>query len=375
MDRKRYGEKAAWALVVVASLFVLARLGTALPVAAQTGVHVVGTPTPTATSVAPVVDGIMNPSFETGDFSGWIVDTGGEGDLPSPVIWDGEGSIIVGQGDGEPPQSAWGPSDGAYCAMVPWLGCGPGVIRIMQDVTLPAGPRILLFDYRAVWALMGEYNSAPVAPLGFLPVADRAFDLVIQAAGGGGELARHRILTLPGGTVVPAGETLDDVPPQEDTGLMVGAVDLSDYAGQTVRLVFEWSVPDCRPYLAIAMLDNVRLVRPGDHTRTDVSVIVYGGWNDIPARLWVGGTEQETLYTATNAFGDAQAMWTLYPTGAWPVTVDVQLPAGLDPDQWELKLVRVSSPTLGWTNDEPGAAAATIMAGQQVQFVYQLVSK
>jgi len=37
--------------------------------------------------------------------------------------------------------------------------------------------------------------------------------------------------------------------------------------------------------------------------------------------------------------------------------------------------VRVSSPTLGWTNDEPGAAAATVIGGQQVQFVYQLISK
>jgi len=104
-------------------------------------------------------------------------------------------------------------------------------------------------------------------------------------------------------------------------------------------------------------------------------VIIYGGWNGIPAHIWVGGTEQETLYTAMNSFGDAQAMWTFYPDGAWPVVVDVDLPAGLDPEQWELVLLRITSPTTGWTLEDPGGASFSIVGGHQYNVVYQLVHK
>jgi len=109
--------------------------------------------------------------------------------------------------------------------------------------------------------------------------------------------------------------------------------------------------------------------------RADVSVIIYGGWNDIAITAWVGGTEQETLYTKLNSFGEPQVMWTLYPpeTGRWDVSVQPQLPAGLDPAEWELKLVRIESPTEGWVNESPSSGSVSIQRCDEYVIYYQLV--
>ncbi|MGC9359305.1 MAG: SdrD B-like domain-containing protein [Anaerolineae bacterium] len=120
---------------------------------------------------------------------------------------------------------------------------------------------------------------------------------------------------------------------------------------------------------------------PGDRPtpepciRSDVSVIIYGGWNDIPVRAWVGGTEQETLYTKLNSFGEPQTMWTFYPpeTEHWVVSAQPELPAGLDPDEWEYKLVRTESPTEGWVNDNPASASVKIRRCEEYVIYFQLV--
>ncbi len=82
--------------------------------------------------------------------------------------------------------------------------------------------------------------------------------------------------------------------------------------------------------------------------RTDVAVIIYGGWNGIPVNAWVGGTEQEELYTELNAFGEPQVMWTFYPpeNTAWDVSVAAQLPAGLDPEEWSYKALTSTTVTI-----------------------------
>jgi len=83
--------------------------------------------------------------------------------------------------------------------------------------------------------------------------------------------------------------------------------------------------------------------------RTDVTVIIYGGWDGIPVKAWVGGTEQETLYTETNSFGEPQVMWTFYPpeNTTWNVSVAAELPAGLDPEEWYYKALSSTSVTIG----------------------------
>ena len=351
-------QRSGWKRVAAAGLLLALCLAAALPAAAEGSVQ---------RALEPGV--IINPSFETGDLSGWEYQDADPAYIPMQV---GEAGFEAVDSDLVPLVGQ--PSDGRYALYTGWDGA-PGMIRLWQPVLLPTGKPVLLFDYRAGWNRIpyGDVDSGGAAIQGVS--RDRHFGVLVKDLDGR-VLGDQLILTMPGAETGPLGASTQSYGPVEpDTGLLVGTVDLSAFAGQAVIIEFLWTVPDGQTGPALFQLDNIRLVQPGNHTRTDISVIVYGGWNDIPARLWVGGTEQETLYTATNSFGDAQAMWTLYPTGAWPVSVDVQLPAGLDPDQWELKLVRVSSPTLGYSNDEPGAAAATIMAGQQVQFVYQLISK
>ncbi|MGI6381341.1 MAG: DUF7507 domain-containing protein [Anaerolineae bacterium] len=109
--------------------------------------------------------------------------------------------------------------------------------------------------------------------------------------------------------------------------------------------------------------------------RTDVSVIIYGAWGNTPVKAWVGGTEQTTLYTAANSQGEQQVMWTFYPpeSGTWTVNVAAELPAGANGDEWSYKLIRVESPTEGWTNDSPAAASVNISRCQQYVIYLQLV--
>ncbi len=109
-------------------------------------------------------------------------------------------------------------------------------------------------------------------------------------------------------------------------------------------------------------------------TRADVAVVIYGGWDGIPVNAYVGGTAQETLYTARDASGHAAVLWTFYPpAGGWPVSVAPQLPAGLDPARWQYKLVAIRSGPFGPTNYSPGSASATISPCSERVFYFQLV--
>ncbi|NLD71800.1 MAG: DUF11 domain-containing protein, partial [Chloroflexi bacterium] len=83
--------------------------------------------------------------------------------------------------------------------------------------------------------------------------------------------------------------------------------------------------------------------------RSDVAVIIYGGWNGIPVKAWASGAEQPTQHTAMNAFGEPQATWTFWPGEGetWTVNVEPQLPADLDPARWQLKALSSTSVSFG----------------------------
>ncbi|MGC9360964.1 MAG: DUF7507 domain-containing protein, partial [Anaerolineae bacterium] len=109
--------------------------------------------------------------------------------------------------------------------------------------------------------------------------------------------------------------------------------------------------------------------------RSDVSVIIYGGWGNTPVRAWVGGTEHTKLFSAANSYGEQQVMWTFYPpeSGTWTVSVAPELPAGADPDELSYKLIRIESPTEGWVDNSPTAASVKISRCQQYIIYYQLL--
>lgn len=112
---------------------------------------------------------------------------------------------------------------------------------------------------------------------------------------------------------------------------------------------------------------------PPARARADVAAVIYGGWEGIPVKAYVGGTEQETLYTAHDAFGRQTVLWTFYPpaNASWQVLVAPQLPAGLDPARWQYRLVYIESNKLGVK--DPTSATASIWRCSEHIFHFQLV--
>lgn len=171
---------------------------------------------------------ISNCSFETGNFSGWITQ-----DLTSPFY-----SLRV-SGAGNSPGFGFfssAPTKGSYAALTGFDGNGPGTIRVAQDVSLPARLATLTFDYRAAWDLK-NYGAT----------TDREFRVTIEPAGGGGALYQQVILVAPAHTI------------NNDTGNLGASMDLSAFAGQAIRISFDWWVPQPSSGPAFAQLDNIRL--------------------------------------------------------------------------------------------------------------------
>ncbi|MHB1293555.1 MAG: hypothetical protein ACYC4R_01030 [Anaerolineae bacterium] len=164
-----------------------------------------------------------------------------------------------------------------------------------------------------------------------------------------------------------------------DTGNVTAVVDLGTQAGEEVLLLLKWASLNETGQEVWGQIDNVRLVQISDKQsqRADVSVIIYGGWDGLPVDAWVGGTAQPRMTTAINGYGEQQAMWSFWPApgASWSVNVQPSLPAGLDPAQWEYRLVRVDCPTMGWSNGAPGSGSVLVLPGQQYVITYQLVHK
>ena len=104
-------------------------------------------------------------------------------------------------------------------------------------MTLPAGATTVEFDYRAGWNL----NH----PMAAVPTMAKTFVVEVEPTGGGPALQSTTVLTAMPGTV-----TLD-------TGALGETVDISAFAGQSVRLSFEWFVPESFTGPAFFQLDNV----------------------------------------------------------------------------------------------------------------------
>jgi hypothetical protein len=178
---------------------------------------------------------ITNGSFETGTFAGWTTQ-----DLStpfSPLSIQTAGTNTFGW-----PWSST-PTHGTFTAFHGFDGdgtTGPNPIRISQDITVTSGQAMIDFDYRGAWDLITFCGNC----------LNRIFDVNIEVAGGGANLANFNILTATAGTTV------------NDTGQLTGWVDLSAFVGQTVHLAFDWFIPDNFSGPAQFQLDNVRISVP-----------------------------------------------------------------------------------------------------------------
>ena len=129
------------------------------------------------------------------------------------------------------------PTQGVFAALTGFDGNGPGTIRIAQDVVLPPGSTDLIFDYQCAWDLLNEAQAT----------LDRTFEVNIEESGGGALLQSDLILTAQAGTTA--------IP--DSGGNLVGMVDVSAFAGQSVRISFDWFVPEDFSGPAFCQLDNV----------------------------------------------------------------------------------------------------------------------
>lgn len=174
---------------------------------------------------------INNGSFEDDGFSGWTTQ-----DLASPFL------PLQVSGSGISPHEGFfssSPTDGQFAALNGFDGEGPGTISISQDITV-TDLSVILFDYRAAWNLT-EYCSGCI---------DRIFDVNIETAGGGINLANFNVLTATSGNTVL------------DTGDNVARIDLTRFVGQTVSINFDWYVPENYTGPGFFQLDNIRSTVP-----------------------------------------------------------------------------------------------------------------
>lgn len=169
-----------------------------------------------------------NPSFESGSFSGWIVN-----DIGLPTL--GVQVSAAGASAGSAFFSS-APSHGTYSAVHGFEGQGPGTITLAQDVTFPADAVYLMFDYRAGWDLDS-----------IAATQDRVLRVVLERTGGGDDYEEYEILRAVASQY------------KRDTGPKTGRVNVQPYAGQSVRVRFEWEIPENLVGPGFFEFDNVRL--------------------------------------------------------------------------------------------------------------------
>jgi hypothetical protein len=197
-----------------------------------------------AAAAAAPVELITNGGFETGSFVGWT---------PSTTI-------------GTPYCSTWiinacnfgAPTEGSSAAWNGFDGSGPGVYRLDQTVTIPAGPATLTWDDYA-WASL-LFATLP-----------RTAEVQIRDASGVTVLATPHSFTAPAGTLT-------------DTGWVSHSVDVSAFAGQTVQITFLQTIPENFSGPGGYGLDNVHLVA---NTLTEGA---HAGYCSVTGNTWLNGS-------------------------------------------------------------------------------------
>jgi len=184
------------------------------------------------------LDTCDNCSFESGDFTGWTTV-----DLEGPFVPLTVDVAGVVQDLGTWSTFTTAPTDGLYSAITGFDGNGAtsltGPIQIGQDITLDADtPANLEFDYRVSWNMVDFVVST----------ADRTLQVQIEPEGGGEPMDTEVILTAAAATI------------EDDTGDLVGVVDLGPYAGTTVYVRIMFIVPEDSSGPALATIDDVRVV-------------------------------------------------------------------------------------------------------------------
>ncbi len=168
---------------------------------------------------------LTNCSFESGDTTGWVINDLTTPFLPVQAVTDG---ADIGFGF-----FLTEATEGLFSAVNGFDGDGPGAIELAQDVTLPSNVDSISFDYRAAWDLQT-----------FGATIDRTFSVQIQPSGGGAAMQSDLLLTAAVGELIT------------DTGALSANIDVSAFAGQSVRFSLVWDIPEPNSGPAFFQVDN-----------------------------------------------------------------------------------------------------------------------
>ncbi len=203
---------------------------------------------------------LSNGNFATGDFTNWVTsapagffningDPNGAAQYPPPSVVGPGAPGIAGL-------FSPGLSAGSYAVLEAFDGAGLGTVSIAHDVIIPTNSTDTLnIDYRAAW------NT-------FLATQPRTFSVDIEPFGGGATLQSFTVQTAQPGTSF-------------DTGNQQFSVDLSSFAGQSVRISLDEYIPEKFTGPGQLEIDNVSLLsqaNPQSSTSTAISAptIAYG---------------------------------------------------------------------------------------------------
>ena len=157
--------------------------------------------------------------------------------------------------------------------------------RLYQELAVTAAKPVLSFNYEAAWDMrFGGTNVATVP---------RVFRVTVQPEGGGATLLNVPVITaLPGTASSSVDPFFGGGFPFLQSGVKLGFVDLSAFAGQRVRVCFDWEIPEAGTGFAGFLMDDVRMVPASrsftaltmneDETRTVyLSGVSFGPFNEL----------------------------------------------------------------------------------------------
>jgi hypothetical protein len=259
------------------SLVMAAALASAAPVLAQGAA-------PTCSNA------LANLGFESGNLTGWTL-----ADHPAPFV------PFQNQPAGFSPGFnlfATAPTEGTRVVSHGFDGGTPApgaTIVFAQDLAVPKADLNLQFDYRAGWDMMSFTGST----------LDRVFYVDIEPQGGGAQLQRTTLLTAVHGTQ------------NFDTGSQRGTVPLANFAGQTIRVSFEWLIPEAFTGPGHFQLDNVMPLLPVSATVDGNGVVEPGEAAGFrPGWLNCSTLAVPTTGTATAFTGPAGGTYTIVDSSA-----------------------------------------------------------
>ncbi|HVF77005.1 MAG TPA: choice-of-anchor D domain-containing protein [Solirubrobacteraceae bacterium] len=230
---------------------------------------------------------LTNGGFETGTFSGWTTTT-----LTAPLTpWTV--ATVVNRGF----FVSASPQQGIFDALNGFDGNGPGHFTLSQTVTIPAGATVLSWKDRIQYAM----NQGAAARLLEVKILDDTTNALLAT-----------VYTF---TTGPGDGTCCSIPPGHDTGWQTHSVDLSAFGGQTVKLVFDETIP-------------ANLTGPGQIEFDAISVLQL--LSISPGTLAFGSRDVGDGPSATQES-------TLTNTTGGTVTLSGLTLAGADPTQFELR--------------------------------------